>query len=102
MFPASVVEIGLAVVVDEGMGVYGLGAIDVLFDEGFAEGILEGAGGGFAGGDTDSGSITGGEVHVVGFIAVDNTGGPCSAVGCPGDLGEIEDAGVFLPVGEVG
>lgn len=45
MFPAAVVEIGLAVVIDEGVGVYGLGAVDIFFDEGFAEGIFEWSGG---------------------------------------------------------
>lgn len=102
MFPAAVIEIGLSIGVDEGVGVDGLGTVDILFDEGFSESVLEGARGGFAGGDTDSGSVAGGEVHVVGAIAFDYGGGPGSAVGGPGDLGEIEDEGVFFPVGEIG
>lgn len=102
MFPAAVIEIGLSVGVDESVGVDGLGTVYVLIDEGFSESVLEGASGGFAGGDTDSGSVAGGEVHEVGAIAFDYGGGPGSAVGGPRDLGEIEDAGVLFPVREIG
>lgn len=81
MFPAAVVEIGLAVVIDESVGVDGLSAVDVFFDEGFAEGILEWPGGGFGGSDADAGSIASREVFVIGAVSFDNTGGPCGAVG---------------------
>jgi hypothetical protein len=80
VLPAAVIEIGLSVVVDKGHGVDGLGAVDVFLDEGFAEGIFEWAGGGFAGCDADACTISGGEIHVVGVVAFDDTGCPRSFI----------------------
>lgn len=94
------VEVGLAVVVDEDVGIEDAYPRDfVATDERFTERVFEMAGGRAGYGNADL--AVGGEVKVVFAIAFDTVGRPGILL-CPGNVLEREDYAVVFPVDHVG
>ena len=101
MAPAAVVEIRLAIVINEGMGVDWLSSVVVLRDERFAQGVFEWARWRIADRDADSGSVSCRKVEVIVPIFNCNRWCPRSPVGAPWYVFEVENAAFISPVSQV-
>ncbi len=103
---AAVVDVGLAVVVDEDVLVNGLSAVVVLADERLANGVQIRALGAVCDANANATifviclNVVGAKVEVVFAIARDGSGGPDSSLR-PREAGRIQDVGVLSPVDEV-